>query len=120
MNFNGLVSTCFAKGGPLEVMYKPIRETSAYNLWQIIERHSSEKPITFVEQQNFWTKFKKLWNMVYRAVKRTTGIALWKCDIATIPVHQIIGILESMRVESAEAKAIVEIVLDRPKFNVDI
>ncbi len=46
MKFTALVSTCFGRGGPLEVVFQELREESIERVWQMIELHSLKENIS--------------------------------------------------------------------------
>ena len=63
MKFHGMVATCFAKGGRLESVYRPLREQSAKDVWDTIINHAANTPVDFVKQSGgINTVFKRVWN----------------------------------------------------------
>ncbi|CAF1586763.1 unnamed protein product [Didymodactylos carnosus] len=52
MRFKILISTCFAKDGPFEIAYKPLREESTRNVWHAIRQYSLQQPITVLNMSD--------------------------------------------------------------------
>jgi GTPase Era involved in 16S rRNA processing len=73
MIFTDIVSTCFAKGGPMENYYRDLRQQSYEAVWQMIVWYASQKPIVFLTDENsLIAAFKRVWNYFCDWLKKPT------------------------------------------------
>lgn len=63
MQFNGIVGTCFAKGGRFEDAYRPLREESTALVWNAILDSCAREPVDFIGQSGgIFAALKRIWN----------------------------------------------------------